>query len=151
MQILDQEQTTQAVRGLIYFAAHGFDGRMQFKDCSAVIHGKVESIKDEDDLDDDDPVYELIEASFSDAEHDQHTLDGVIRVYTRIRWKNKGERKKKNNPSFKIMDQPDVQTEGVTKNCLIAFSRLIGKYWEFADAFNGVKREDQTDGRESAA
>jgi|GEM_PF-3284601 len=152
MNVLDQEQTSQAVRGLIYFAAHGHEGRIKFKDCSAIIHGKVEQTKDDEDIDDEDPVYEIVEASFSDAEHDQHTLEGVIRVYTRIRWKNKGERKKRMNPNFKIMDQPDVQTEGVTKNCLIAFSRLIGKYWDSADDFNGVKRDpEQQPGAETAA
>ncbi|MBL8672775.1 MAG: hypothetical protein JNK11_19100 [Alphaproteobacteria bacterium] len=139
MSVLTQQQTTQAVRGLIYFGAHSFSGDMNLGDCGAVITSKVSPLSPPT-TDKGDPVDELVEVSFTQVRYQQHAIEGSVHVIAKIRWPTLSERLRMGSPNFGITEQPQVKHDKLTRNCLVAFARIITKH---ADEVRRVK--EQTD------
>lgn len=129
MGVLTSEQTTQAVRGLLYFGAHDYTGVVDLYDCSAEIRTKLETVSPPT-ADKEEPVDEDIEVEFFNVKHDGRPIEGHIKVTARVRWPNLHERMRIGSPNFRITSQPNMTQDRLTKNCLVAFSRLITKHNE---------------------
>ena len=126
MSVLTSQQTTHAVRGLIYFGAHDFNGPLDLFDCSAEISSQLETLSTSSDSG--APIEEEVRAQFLKAKHDGETLGGSISVVARISWPSLQERMRQGSPHFRITTQPSLSQIQVTRNFLVAFSRLIAKH-----------------------
>ncbi len=127
MGVLTSQQTTQAVRGLIYFGAHEYEGEIDLGDCTATIKSSLDTVSPPS-ADKEAPIDEQVEVKFSDVVHDGRQIEGAIIVAARIRWASLYDRMKLGNPNFSIIEQPQITHQTLTRNCLIAFSRLITKH-----------------------
>ncbi|MEM6490594.1 MAG: hypothetical protein AAF684_01630 [Pseudomonadota bacterium] len=126
MSVLTSQQTTHAVRGLIYFGAHDFNGPLDLFDCSGEIASDLETLTTSTDKN--MPVEEEVRVRFLNVKHDDGPIPGLISVIARITWPSLQERMRQGSPHFKITTQPNLSQTDVTRNFLVAFSRLIAKH-----------------------
>lgn len=148
MGVLTSQQTTQAVRGLIYFGAHEYEGEIELADCTASIKTSLETVS-APTADKESPIDEQIEASFGSVVHDGRQIEGSITVVAKIRWASLYDRMKLGNPNFSIIEQPQITHNSLTRNCLIAFSRLITKHQEEIKEYK-KKRADMDEAKSKA-
>lgn len=134
MGVLTSQQTTQAVRGLLYFGAHDYNGVIDLYDCSAEIRTSLETVSPPT-TDKEEPIDEEVSVEFFNVKHDGRPIEGHITVSGRIRWVNLHERMRIGSPNFRVTAQPTLTQEKLTKNCLVAFSRIIAKNNEEVRAF----------------
>lgn len=140
MGVLTSQQTTQAVRGLLYFGAHDYNGVIDLYDCSAELKTDLETVS-EPNADKEEPIDEEITVEFFNVRHDGRLIDGRITVSARIRWPNLHERMRIGSPNYRVTAQPSLSQRDLTKNCLVAFSRLIAKHNEEVRAFREREAE----------
>ena len=126
MSVLTAQQTTHAVRGLLYFGAHDYNGSLDLFDCKGEVISDLETLTTS--ADNNMPIEEEVRVQFLNAEHDAGPIPGRISVIARIRWPSLKERMRQGSPHFKIVTQPSVSQTDVTRNFLVAFSRLIAKH-----------------------
>ena len=126
MSVLTSQQTTHAVRGLLYFGAHDYNGPMDLFDCNAEISSQLETLSTSSDKN--MPIEEEVRARFFNAQHDDGVIPGNISVIAKIQWPSLQERMRQGSPHFKILTQPNMSQTDVTRNFLVAFSRLIAKH-----------------------
>lgn len=126
MSVLTSQQTTHAVRGLIYFGAHDYNGPLDLFDCSAEITSDLETLTTAADKT--MPVEEEVRVQFNRAKHNDGPIPGHISVIARIQWPSLQERMRQGSPHFRIISQPSVSQLDVTRNFLVAFSRVIAKH-----------------------
>jgi len=146
MGVLTSEQTTQAVRGLLYFGAHDYTGVIDLYDCSAEIVTKLDTVSPPT-TDKEEPIDEEVEVKFFNVKHDSRPIEGQITVSARIRWPNLHERMRVGSPNYRITSQPYMAQEKLTKNCLVAFSRLITKHNEEIREFRERAKTEDREGK----
>lgn len=148
MGVLTSQQTTEAVRGLLYFGAHEYQGDIDLGDCTAEIQSTV-TPSSAPTTDKEAPLDEHVEVKFCNVRHNDRPIEGVITVTAKIRWPSLHDRLKIGNPNFRVVEQPSLHHERLTRNCLVAFSRMISKHNEEVNDWKAkmadIKKPDQDD------
>jgi len=126
MSVLTSQQTTHAVRGLIYFGAHDFNGPLDLFDCTAEVISGLETLTTSADKN--MPIEEEVRVQFHKAQHGDGVIPGHISVVARSQWPSLQERMRQGSPHFRLVSQPSMSQSDVTRNFLVAFSRVIAKH-----------------------
>lgn len=137
MVVLTKEQTTAAVRALVFFGLRNPMEKFDFGDCSARCESS-KTVVSAPNPDKDAPVDQQVTVTFYEAKRGTKALPGRLTVTTTVRWPNEREMQRIGSPDYRIIDQPRVQSSGTSRDFLAAFSRLIGHHAAALKAFNGL-------------
>lgn len=135
MTVLTKEQTTAAVRALIFFGLRSHQEKFEFGDCSARSEAR-RTVVSAPTVDRDAPVDEEVTVTFYDARRHTKAMGGRLTVRTIVRWPTEAEQHRVGSPDFRIIAQPKLETSGITRDFLTCFSRLIGAHAKALKAFN---------------